>query len=103
MLAVFKTGGKQYKAAIGDKLIVEKIACEVGKSFEFNEVLLINNGKNTVIGDPTVKGSSIKAKVIEQFKSEKILVFKKKKRHNYRRKNGHRQPLTRIEITEIKE
>ncbi|MDR1026520.1 MAG: 50S ribosomal protein L21 [Lactobacillus sp.] len=97
MYAVIKTGGKQYKVASGDVLKIEKIAGEEGNEVVFNEVLAIGE----TVGKPLVKGASVKAKVIKQAKDEKIIVFKKKRRHNYRRKNGHRQLITLVKITDI--
>ena len=97
MYAVIKTGGKQYKVASGDVLKIEKIAGEEGKEVVFNEVLAVD----ATIGKPLVKGASVKAKVLKQGKDEKVIVFKKKRRQNYRRKNGHRQQITVVKITDI--
>lgn len=102
MLAVIRTGGKQYKAEIGKQLTIEKINANPGESFDINEVLLLNDGKKEpVIGNPLVENASVKAKLLEHIKGDKIIVFKKKRRQNYRRKQGHRQELSRIEITNI--
>ena len=87
MYAVIKTGGKQYKVASGDVLKIEKIAGEAGKEVVFNEVLAIDE----TVGTPLVAGASVKATVLKQARDAKIIVFKKKRRQNYRRKNGHRQ------------
>ena len=97
MYAVIKTGGKQYKVASGDVLKIEKIAGEAGKEVVFNEVLAIDE---TVV-TPLVAGASVKATVLKQARDAKIIVFKKKRRQNYRRKNGHRQSITLVKITEI--
>ena len=97
MYAVIKTGGKQYKVASGDVLKIEKIAGDEGKDVVFNEVLAIDS----TVGTPLVKGASVKAKVLKQAKDEKVIVFKKKRRQNYRRKNGHRQQITLVKITDI--
>ena len=94
MYAVIKTGGKQYKVASGDVLKIEKIAA---KEVVFNEVLALNE----IIGTPLVDGASVKATVLKQAKDAKVIVFKKKRRHNYRRKNGHRQNITLVKITDI--
>ena len=97
MYAVIKTGGKQYKVASGDILKIEKIAGEAGKEVVFNEVLAIDE----TVGTPLVAGASVKATVLKQARDAKIIVFKKKRRQNYRRKNGHRQSITLVKITEI--
>ncbi len=96
MFAVFKTGGKQYKVQKGDVLSIEKI--DADKKVEFDEVLMVND----TIGTPVVKGAKVIADVLEQMRDEKVIVFKKKRRQNYRRKNGHRQHLTVIKIQDIK-
>ena len=97
MYAVIKTGGKQYKVASGDVVKLEKIAGEEGKEVVFNEVLALDE----TIGTPLVNGASVKATVLKQAKDDKIIVFKKKRRQNYRRKNGHRQNITIVKITDI--
>ena len=97
MYAVIKTGGKQYKVASGDVLKIEKIAGEAGKEVVFNEVLAIDE----TVGTPLVAGASVKATVLKQARDAKIIVFKKKRRQKYRRKNGHRQSITLVKITEI--
>ena len=97
MYAVIKTGGKQYKVASGDVLKIEKIAGEAGKEVVFNEVLAIDE----TVGTPLVAGASVKATVLKQARDAKIIVFKKKRRQNYRRKNGHRQYFTKVLIKEV--
>ena len=97
MYAVIKTGGKQYKVVSGDVFKIEKIAGEVGSEVVFNEVLAIDS----TVGTPFVIGASVKATVIKQARDAKIIVFKKKRRQNYRRKNGHRQDITLVKITEV--
>ncbi len=97
MYAVIKTGGKQYKVASGDVVKLEKIAGEEGKEVVFNEVLALDD----VIGTPLVSGASVKATVLKQARDAKVIVFKKKRRQNYRRKNGHRQNITIVKITDI--
>ena len=101
MYAVIKTGGKQYKVAQGDKLRVEKLTANVGATVTFNEVLLVG-GEAIKIGAPLVAGAKVEAKVVAQDREKKIIVFKFRRRKNYRRKNGHRQPYTALEITGIK-
>jgi len=103
MFAVIKTGGKQYKVEPNRIIRIEKIDGEPGSEVEFNEILMIGEfSKPSLIGTPHVKGAAVKAKIIEQFKDEKVLVFKKKRRQNYRRKKGHRQELTSVQIIDIK-
>ena len=97
MYAVIRTGGKQYKVTTGDVIKVEKLAGEAGASVVFSEVL----AKDDVIGTPLVAGASVKATIVKQAKADKVIVFKKKRRQNYRRKNGHRQNITIVKIAEI--
>lgn len=97
MYAVIRTGGKQYKVASGDVLKIEKIASVEGSEVVFGEVLALGEK----VGAPLVEGASVKAQVVKQFKDKKVIVFKKKRRHNYRRKKGHRQELTLVKITDI--
>ena len=97
MYAVIKTGGKQYKVASGDVLKIEKIAGDEGSEVVFNEVLALDD----TYGTPMIAGASVKATVLKQAKDAKIIVFKKKRRQNYRRKNGHRQNITLVKITDI--
>lgn len=97
MYAVIKTGGKQYNVTTGDVVKIEKIAGEEGKEVVFNEVLALDS----TIGTPLVAGASVKALVVKQAKDKKVIVFKKKRRQNYRRKNGHRQNITIVKITDI--
>lgn len=102
MYAVVKTGGQQFRVAKGDKLAVQKLDAEAGKSVTLEDVMMINDGKTAKIGTPLVSGAKVTAKVLEQTRGEKVVVFKKKRRQNYRRTKGHRQQLTVIEITDIK-
>ncbi|PMP67663.1 MAG: 50S ribosomal protein L21 [Thermodesulfobacterium geofontis] len=101
MLAVIRTGGKQYIIKPGDRLKVEKIEGEVGNTVEINEVLLVKTDKEIKIGNPLVEGAKVKASIVEQGRSPKIIVFKKKPKKGYKRKKGHRQFYTTIEIKEI--
>lgn len=102
MYAVIKTGGKQYRVAEGDTLQVEKLQGEPGDEISFDQVLLVGGGDATKVGTPTVEGATVKAQITAQNRGKKIVVFKMKRRKNYRRKNGHRQPYTQIKITGIK-
>ena len=101
MIAIIKTGGKQYKVQKGDVLSVEKLTAGTKKRFLFDQVLLIADGKKTLIGTPLLEKAAVRAEVIEDFKNTKVIVFKKKRRKQYRRTRGHRQPLTRIKILDI--
>jgi large subunit ribosomal protein L21 len=101
MYAVFRTGGKQYRAAKGDVLRLEKIDGDEGASVEFDNVLLIGEGSNITVGNPVVSGSSVSAKVIRQGKTKKVPVVKFKRRKNYLRQGTHRQFFTEVEITGI--
>jgi large subunit ribosomal protein L21 len=101
MYAVFKTGGKQYRAGKGDTVKIEKLEAAEGDSVEFDEVLLVGEGDNVKIGAPLVAGSKVKAKVLIQAKDKKVDVIKFKRRQNYRRTHGHRQHFTLVEITGI--
>ena len=101
MYAVFRSGGKQYRASKGDKLRLERLPAEEGSSVEFDEVLLIGAGGELSVGKPLVDGGKVEAKVLAQDKHRKIEVVKFRRRQNYRRSKGHRQPYTLIEITGI--
>lgn len=102
MFAVIKTGGKQYKVQKDDKILVEKLDGEEGAKVTLDEVLMVADGKTSKIGEPLVKGASVEASIVAQTRGPKITIFKKKRRQNYRRKKGHRQDLTMIQITSIK-
>ena len=102
MYAVIKTGGKQYKVAKDDVIKVEKLDTEAGKKVKIKEVLMVGEGADVQVGDPMVKGAEVTAEVLEQARDKKIIIFKKKRRQNYRRKKGHRQHLTVLKITGIK-
>jgi large subunit ribosomal protein L21 len=101
MYAVIKTGGKQYRVAVEDKITVERLKGEEGDIIELNEVLMVTDGDNVEIGTPTIEGASVAAELVEQARGKKIIIFKKKRRKGYRRRNGHRQDLTVLKITEI--
>lgn len=100
MYAVIRTGGKQYRVAKGDKLRVEKLAGNVGDAVTFGEVLFVG-GESFKLGQPLVSGAKVEAKITAQDRDKKIIVFKFRRRKNYRRKTGHRQPFTALEITNI--
>ncbi len=101
--AVIKTGGKQYKISEGDVLSIEKLTQEVGVEFDFDQVLLIGNGSvdSTKIGTPLVNGAKVYAKVLEQGKAKKKIVFKFSNKTRYKKKKGHRQPFSKVQIIKI--
>jgi large subunit ribosomal protein L21 len=101
MLAVIKTGGKQYLVSPGDKIKVEKLEVEEGKEVTFPEVLLLEKNKHIEIGEPFVKGAKVEGQVIKQGKRDKLTIFKYKPKKRYKRKVGHRQKFTEIEIIKI--
>ncbi len=101
MFAVIKTGGKQYRVKEGDILSVEKLDAEKGQVVDFDQVLLLEDGENIQVGQPYLERAVVKAEVIESYKDEKVIVFKKKRRKGYRRKKGHRQLLTKVKISGI--
>lgn len=101
MYAVFKTGGKQFRAEPGNHLRVPSLDVEAGQSVTFDEVLLASDGDEVSIGEPTLSGVTVTAEVVEHGKTDKIIVYKKKRRKKYRRKQGHRQKYTEIRIDEI--
>ena len=102
MFAVIKTGGKQYKVAKDDIIVVEKLDAEAGKSVAFGDVLLAGNEGDVKVGTPLLKGAEVKGEVLEQRQGAKVMIFKKKRRQTYRRKRGHRQNETVVKITSIK-
>ena len=102
MFAVIKTGGKQYRVTAGTKLKIEKLNVEAGKPVEFNDVLLVGGDKKTEIGTPLVSGAVVKGKVVAQGRAKKQIVFRYHAKTRYRKKKGHRQPFTEVEITDIK-
>ena len=101
MLAVFKTGGKQYSVKAGQILKVEKLEGEKGDSVSFKDVLAISESTQNTIGSPLVEGAVVEAKILDQIRDKKIIVFKKRKRQNYRSTQGHRQYLTVLKIETI--
>ena len=101
MYAVIKTGGKQYRVTPNEVLKLDRLPVETGRRLAFNEVLAVDAGTGLQVGAPLVAGAMVTATVLEQTHAPTVLVFKKKRRHNYRRKNGHRQDLTVVRIGEI--
>jgi len=101
MYAVIETGGKQYKVSEGDTIFVEKLGVEEGEAVTFDKVLIIGNDGNVTVGAPTVDGATVEGKVLKNGKGKKIYVFKMKRKKNYRRKKGHRQPFTKVVIEKI--
>jgi large subunit ribosomal protein L21 len=101
MFAVIRTGGKQYKVAMDDVISVEKLAGDPGATVTLADVLMVGDGAEMRTGTPVLAGASVTAEVVEQKRDAKVLVFKKHRRHNYRRKIGHRQSLTVLRITGI--
>jgi large subunit ribosomal protein L21 len=101
MYAVLTTGGKQYKVSEGDVIFVEKLNVEVDSNVELTEVLAVSNGETLKVGTPVVEGAKVVAKVVAQGKAKKVVVFKYKAKKDYRRKNGHRQPYTKLVIEKI--
>ena len=102
MFAIIETGGKQYKVAQGDVIYVEKLDCAADDSVTIDRVIMAGEGDSVTMGDPYIKGASVVAKVVKNGKSKKILVFKYKAKKNYRRRQGHRQPYTKLQIESIK-
>ena len=101
MQAIIVTGGKQYNVSEGDTLFIEKLDVNAGDSVVFDEVLAIVDGENTKFGTPVVEGAKVDASVVKNGKGKKIIVFKYKPKKNYRRKQGHRQPYTKVTIGKI--
>ena len=99
--AIIETGGKQYKVSASKILEIEKMDAEVGKTLKFENVLLLNDDKNTEVGNPNIKGASVEAKLLENVKDRTVLVFHKRRRKHSRKKNGHRQRHSKIQITKI--
>jgi len=99
--AIIQTGGKQYKVSASKIIEVEKLQAEKGKTIQFKNVLLLNDNKNTEIGNPNISGAIVEAKLLENVKDRTILVFHKRRRKNSRKKNGHRQQHSKIQITKI--
>ena len=101
MYAVIKTGGKQYRVQQGDEIFVEKLNAQADEAVTFDEVLLVGDADQSKVGTPVVAGAKVEGKVLSQVKSRKIVVYKYKAKKNERKKQGHRQPYTKVEITAI--
>jgi len=101
MYAVVTTGGKQYRVEAGSELVIERLAADVGASITFDRVLLVGDGEAVTVGTPTVPGASVSGTVLREELGPKLIIFKFKQKATYRRKNGHRQHLTRVRIDEI--
>ena len=99
--AVIQTGGKQYKVSASEIIKIERLNDQVGKTVEFKNVLFLNDDKNTEIGNPIIKGAKVEATILKNNKNKTVLVFKKRRRKNSRKKYGHRQPVSLIRITKI--
>ena len=102
MYAIIESCGRQYKVSEGDVVFFEKLDAEEGKKVTFDKVVLVSNDGKVQVGNPYVKGIKVEGKVVSHGKAKKIIVFKMKAKKNYRRKQGHRQPYTKVEITNIK-
>lgn len=101
MYAIIQTGGKQYKVSEGDVVFIEKLEAEEGASVKFEEVLAVGDGAELQVGAPFVAGAAVSAKVLKNGKAKKVLVFKYKPKKGYRRRQGHRQPYTKVQIEKI--
>ena len=99
--AIIETGGKQYKVSASKILEIEKLDAKKGETIKFKKVLLLNDDKNTEIGNPSIEGATVEAKLLDNVKDRTILVFHKRRRKNSRKKNGHRQQHSKIQITKI--
>ena len=99
--AIIETGGKQYKVSTSNILKVEKLDIKKGNKVEFKKVLLVNDNKTVEIGDPTVSGAVVEGMLLDNIKDRKVIVFKKRRRQNSRKRYGHRQPLSKVQITKI--
>jgi large subunit ribosomal protein L21 len=101
MYAIMETGGRQYRVSPGDRLDVEKLAGQVGDAVTFTTVLMVGQGASVTVGTPTVTAARVEARIVAQKRGKKIIIFKHKRRKGYRRKQGHRQWLTSLQITKI--
>lgn len=101
MYAIIETGGKQYRVQEGDVVFIEKLAAEEGSAVTFDKVLVVSNEGTVNIGSPVVEGASVSAKVLNHGKDKKIIVFKYKPKKGYRKRQGHRQPFTKVQIEKI--
>ena len=101
MYAVVKTGGKQYRVAKDDKILVERLEGEAGATIQLDNVMMVVDGEKVTVGTPQIAGASVAAEVVEQTRGPKIIIFRRKRRKNHRRTQGHRQDLTLLKITGI--
>lgn len=101
MYAILKTGGKQYRVAEGDVVFIEKLDVTEGDKVVFDEILLVSDENEVKVGNPVVEGAKVEATVLKQGKSKKVIVFKYKPKKDYRKKQGHRQPYTKVQIEKI--
>ena len=99
--AIFETGGKQYKASASKIIEIEKLDAEIGKTIQFKNILLLNDSKTTVIGNPNIDGAIVEAKLLDNVKDRTVLIFHKRRRKHSRKMNGHRQRHSKIQITKI--
>jgi large subunit ribosomal protein L21 len=102
MFAVIRTGGKQYKVARDARILIEKLDAKVGDRVTLSDVLMVCDGDKTTVGAPVIAGASVIVEVLEETRGPKVIIFKKRRRQNSRRKNGHRQDLTLVKVTDIK-
>ena len=102
MYAIVETGGKQYKVTEGTMLMIEKLDVEAGYEYTFDKVLFLNKDGQVQVGAPLIEGAAVIGTVVEHGKDKKIIVYKYKSKKNYRRKQGHRQPFTKVKVTEIR-
>lgn len=101
MYAVIETGGKQYRVQEGDTIFIEKVAGNEGETLSFDKILLVSNGEEVKVGKPYVEGVSVEGNIVEHGKARKVVIFKFKRKKDYRKKQGHRQPYTRVKIEKI--
>lgn len=101
MYAIVESGGRQYRAEVGHSFSTEKLSYEVGEQFDLNNVLLLADGEEIKVGQPTIAGVSVKATVVQQYRGQKIFVWKYKSKKRYRRRQGHRQSYTKVRVDEI--
>ena len=102
MYAIVETGGKQQRVSTGDVISIEKVVGDKGSTIEFDKILAVGSGDGVVLGKPYVANAKVIGSIVSQYRDKKVIVFKKKRRKNYRRTNGHRQYLTRVRIVEVK-
>lgn len=101
MYAIIKTGGKQYKVSEGDTIKVEKLNCDAGEAITFEEVLMVSKDGDVTVGSPTIENATVSATVVEEGKGKKVIIYKYKPKKGYHKKQGHRQPFTKIRIEKI--